>query len=82
MRILRAVGVGVLSGLLVGILYVRIVGWIVRRRHPEVIMVAVGGAPMLLAVIVGFVLGFVWLRRWGFRWVVLAAVVGLLLVFL
>jgi hypothetical protein len=60
---LKAIGVGVVTGVLVGILYVWIVGWIVRRQHPEAIMVAVGGAPLLFAVIIGFVVGFVWMMR-------------------
>lgn len=63
MRILQAVGLGVVTGLVTGILYVWIVGWTIRRQHPEALMVAVGGAPLLLAVIVGFVAGFVWMIR-------------------
>jgi biotin transporter BioY len=63
MRILKAVGVGLLTGVVVGVLYAWIVGWIAQRRHPEAGIVLVGGARMLLAVIVGFVVGFVWMVR-------------------
>jgi hypothetical protein len=63
MRILRAVGVGVLSGVLVGIVYFWIVAWMVSRRHPGPGMVAIGGLPMLLAMIIGFVVAFVWMMR-------------------
>ena len=58
-----AVAVGVFTGVLVSILYVWIMGRIARRRHPDAIHVAVNGAPILLAVIIGFVVGFVWMMR-------------------
>lgn len=61
MRILQAVSVGLITGLLVGVLYVWIVGWSIRRRHPEPGLIVVGGPRLLLVVIIGFVVGFVWM---------------------
>jgi hypothetical protein len=69
MRILKAVGVGLLAGVVLGMVYVWIVGWIVRRRHPEAGLVLVGGA-RLLFVIIGFVAGFVRMIRRSSRPVV------------
>jgi hypothetical protein len=62
-RILKAVGVGLLAGVVLGIVYVEIAGRIGLRQHPDAIMVAVGGAPLLVAVTIGFVVGFVWMMR-------------------
>jgi len=59
----EAVGGGVVAGLLFGFVYTWIIEWLVRRSHPEAIMVAVGGIPLLLVAIIGFVVGFVWMVR-------------------
>jgi hypothetical protein len=63
MRILRAVGVGALSGVLVGLGYLWIVGWMARRRNPGTGVFFVSGTRVLLAMIIGFAVGFVWMMR-------------------
>ncbi len=63
MRILTAIGVGLLTGIVFAVAFAWIVGWNARRTHPEAIMVAVGLVPTLVAFIVGFGVGVLWIMR-------------------
>jgi hypothetical protein len=63
MRILAALGVGLLMGIVFTIAFVWIGGWLVRRAHPEAIMVSVGLLPTLIAFVLGFGVGVVWIVR-------------------
>jgi hypothetical protein len=63
MRLLSALGVGFLMGIVFAIAFVWLGGWLVRRAHPEAIMVSVGLLRMLIAFVLGFGVGFVWMMR-------------------
>ena len=63
MRIVIALLVGLLTGVMFMIAFVHILVWNARRTHPEVIFVGVGLVPTLVAFIVGFGVGVLLMMR-------------------
>ncbi len=64
MRILTALGVGLIMGIVVAIAFGHlIVWWYARRLHSERMFVVVNPMPVLIACIVGFGVGVIWVMR-------------------
>jgi hypothetical protein len=63
MRILTALSIGLLTGIVFAVAFVYILTWNARRTHPEAIMVAVGLVPTSVAFIIGFGIGVIWEMR-------------------